>query len=282
MILTGNRNKTRATIFIKFILLTGLVLIFFTPLVSMFITSIKTRGELYVYPPIVFPEKAQWQNYISAWTMINYPKYLWNSIILAFFYTVPCIMGSAFAGYGFARFNIKANRFLFPIMLSTMMIPYMVTIIPLYLLLMKTGLVDKMSFWILWGIQGTPFLIFLFKQYFSTIPLSFEESARLDGAGRFQIFFKIMFPLVQTAVVIAAIFSFQWVWSNFLLPNLLLRGDKVNLAVKLAKGYSDVKENVLYNIGMAGILYYTLPIAILFFTLQKKFIAGLTAGGLKG
>jgi len=91
-----------------------------------------------------------------------------------------------------------------------------------------------------------------------------------------------MFPLVQTAVVIAAIFSFQWVWSNFLLPNLLLRGDKVNLAVKLAKGYSDIKENVLYNIGMAGILYYTLPIAILFFTLQKKFIAELTAGGLKG
>lgn len=282
MILTGNRNKIRATIFIKFLLLTGLVIIFFTPLVSMFITSIKTRGELYAYPPVVFPDAAQWENYVSAWTMINYPKFLWNSIILAFFYTVPCIMGSALAGYGFARFNTKANKLLFPLMLSTMMIPYMVTIIPLYLILMKTGMVNKMSFWILWGVQGTPFLIFLFKQYFSTIPLSFEESARLDGAGRFQIFFQIMFPLVQTAVVIAAIFSFQWVWSNFLLPNLLLSGDKVNLAVKLAKGYSDVKDNVLYNIGMAGIVYYTLPIAILFFTLQKKFIAGLTAGGLKG
>ncbi len=267
---------------IKLILLLVLIVIFFAPLVSMLITSIKTRGELYIYPPVFFPEKAHWENYKTAWTIINYPKYLGNSIILALFYTVPCIMGSALAGYGFARFNVRSKRILFPVMLSTMMIPYMVTVIPLYLMLMKTGLVDKMYFWILWGIPGTPFLIFLFKQYFSTIPLSFEESAMLDGAGRFQIFFRIMFPLVQTAVVIAAIFAFQWVWSDFLLPVLLLRGEKVNLAVKLATGYSDLKDNVLYNIGMAGILYYTLPIVILFFTLQKKFIAGLTAGGLKG
>jgi len=275
-------NNDRNIRILKLVILLVLVVIFFLPLFSMFITSLKTRDELYRYPPIVFPENAQWQNYITAWTMINFPKYLGNSMILAVFYTVPCILGSAFAGYGFSRFKTKANKVLFPVMLSTMMIPFMVTIIPLYLLLMKTGLVDKMFFWLLWGIPGTPFLIFLFKQYFSTIPVSFEESARLDGAGRFQIYFRIMFPLVQTAVVIAAIFAFQWVWSNFLLPTLLLRGEKVNLAVKLAVGYSDKKENVLYNIGMAGILYYTLPIAILFFTLQKRFIAGLTAGGLKG
>ncbi len=282
MFATNKISQDRTIKIVKLFFLLILVAVFFTPLISMLVTSLKTRSELYIYPPVVFPDKAQWENYRTAWTMINYPKYLVNSIILALFYTVPCIMGSALAGYGFARFNVKSNRVLFPIMLSTMMIPYMVTVIPLYLMLMKTGLVDKMYFWILWGIPGTPFLIFLFKQYFSTIPLSFEESAMLDGAGRFQIYFRIMFPLVQTAVVIAAIFAFQWVWSDFLLPVLLLRGEKVNLAVKLATGYSDIKENVLYNIGMAGILYYTLPIAILFFALQKKFIAGLTAGGLKG
>ena len=278
----GMRKQHRIIQFLKFTVLLLLVLVFFTPLVSMLVTSIKTRGELYVYPPVILPQVAQWSNYVRAWTMIDYPTHLMNSLILALFYTVPCIMGSAFAGYGFSRFKVKANKVLFPVMLSTLMIPHMVTIIPLYLLMREAGMVNRFYFWIFWGIQGTPFLIFLFKQYFSTIPMSFEESARLDGAGRFQIFFLIMFPLVQTAIVISAIFAFQWVWSDYLLPVMMLRGQKVNLAVRLATGYSDVQDNMLYNIGMAGIVYYTTPIVILFFTLQKKFISGLTAGGLKG
>lgn len=279
-----NKYKTKkvAKDLIRFLVLLAIVILYFLPFLSMFITSLKTREELYRYPPIIFAEVAQWKNYKLAWTMIDYPKHLWNSIVLTVFYTIPCVMGSAFAGYGFSRFKVKIKKYLFPVMLSTMMIPQMVTVIPLYLMLMKLEMVNKLTFWIFWGIQGTPFLIFLFKQYFSTIPVSFEESAELDGAGRFTVFFRIMFPLVQTAVVIAIIFSFQWAWSDYLLPVLLLRGDKVNLAVKLASGYSDVKDNMLYNIGMAGVVYYTLPIAIVFFMLQKKFIAGIAEGGLKG
>jgi ABC-type glycerol-3-phosphate transport system permease component len=163
-----------------------------------------------------------------------------------------------------------------------MMIPYMVTMVPLFLLISKIGLTDKRYLWILFGIQGTPFLIFLFRQYFSTVPYSFEESARIDGANRFQIFLRIMFPLVQTAVIVAAIFAVQWSWSNYLLPVLFLRGEKVTLAVKLVIGYTDQKQNILHNIGMAGIVYYTLPIVVLFFSLQKRFMSGLLAGGLKG
>ncbi|HEC61785.1 MAG TPA: carbohydrate ABC transporter permease [bacterium] len=162
------------------------------------------------------------------------------------------------------------------------MIPYMVTIIPLYLLIVKIKLVDQRWLWLLFGLQRLLFIIFLFRQYFSTIPISFEESARVEGARRFQIFFLIMFPLVQTGVVIAGIFTFQWSWSNYVMPVLFLTGEKVTLAVKLAIGYVDIKENILYNVGMAGIIYYTLPIVIIFFALQKRFIAGLLAGGLKG
>ena len=191
-------------------------------------------------------------------------------------------MGRCFSGYGFSRFKVKGRNAIFLVMLSTMMIPYMVTMIPLFLLISKIGLVDKRGLWILFGIQGIPFLIFLFRQYFSTVPFSFEESARIDGANRFQIFFRIMFPLVQTAVIIAAIFAFQWSWSNYLLPVLFLRGEKVTLAVKLVTGYTDQKQNILHNVGMAGIVYYTLPIVVVFFTLQKRFISGLLAGGLKG
>jgi len=267
---------------VRFVLLVIIVFIFFLPIVSMVVTSLKSMSELYRVPPVVFPRQPQWNNYIQAWTMISYERFFFNSVVIAVFFTVPCIMGSCFTGYGFSRFRVKGRNAIFMVMLSTMMIPYMVTMVPLYLIISKTGLIDKRALWILFGIQGLPFLIFLFRQYFSTIPFSFEESARIDGANRFQIFFRIMFPLVQTAVIIAAIFAFQWSWSNYLLPVLFLRGEKVTLAVKLATGYVDQKQNILHNIGMAGIVYYTLPIVIVFFALQRRFISGLLSGGLKG
>lgn len=267
---------------IRFVLLIAMVLVFFLPLISMLLTSLKLREELFVVPPVVFPKVPQWDNYVQAWTMIRFGKFLLNSLLLTLFYTAPCVMSSCFAGYAFSRFRIRESKGMFLLVLSTMMIPYMVTVVPLYLLVTRIGLTDKRWLWLLFGLQGAPFLIFLFRQYFSTIPASFEESARLDGAGRFQTFFYIMFPLVQTAVIIAAIFSVQWSWADFLQPTLFLRGEKLPLAVKLARGYVDQKESILYHVGMAGLLYYTAPIVILFFTLQKRFISGLLAGGLKG
>jgi multiple sugar transport system permease protein len=266
----------------KLVVLILIVVIFFLPLVSMVLTSLKTREELFVVPPVVFPRVAQWNNYVLAWTMVRFGKFLVNSVVLSAFYALPCVMASCFAGYAFSRFKVKESKGVFLLVLSTMMIPYMVTVVPLYLLVTRIGLTDKRWLWLLFGLQGAPFLIFLFRQYFSTIPVSFEESARLDGAGRFQIFFFIMFPLVQTGVIIAAIFAIQWSWADFLQPTLFLRGEKLPLAVKLARGYVDQKESILYHVGMAGLLYYTLPIIILFFSLQRRFISGLLSGGLKG
>ncbi|UCF97534.1 MAG: carbohydrate ABC transporter permease [Spirochaetaceae bacterium] len=275
-------KKQRLTKIAKLVVLVAFVFTFFLPIVSMFVTSLKSRGELYIIPPVVFPKEPKWDNYITAWTMISYERYVFNSLIISVFYTFPCVMGSCLTGYGFSRFRVKERNALFMLMLSTMMIPYMVTLVPLYLIVAKIGLTNKRILWLIWGVQGAPFLIFLFRQYFSTVPFSFEEAARIEGANRFQIFFRIMFPLVQTAVIIAAIFAFQWSWSDYLMPVLFLRAEKVNLAVKLANGYQDVKQNILQNLGMAGIVYYTAPIIIVFFALQKRFIAGLLSGGLKG
>jgi multiple sugar transport system permease protein len=276
------RSRKALVTALKLLVLIALVVIFFLPLVSMVVTSLKTRDELYRVPPVVLPQMPQWVNYVTAWIMVRFGRFLLNSILLSLFYTLPCILSSCFAGYAFSRFQVRESRGVFLLVLSTMMIPYMVTVVPLYLLVTRIGLTDKRWLWILFGLQGAPFLIFLFRQYFSTIPLSFEESARIDGANRFQIFFYIMFPLVQTAVIIAGIFAIQWSWADFLQPILFLRGEKLPLAVKLAKGYVDQKESILYHVVMAGLLYYTLPIIILFFTLQRRFISGLLSGGLKG
>jgi multiple sugar transport system permease protein len=275
-------KRERLSAGLRFLVLAILVLIIFLPLVSMLVTSLKRMDELYKIPARVLPESAVWENYGLAWTMVNFGKYLLNSIILTLMYGIPAVMSSCFAGYAFSRFQVREARTLFLLVLSTLMIPAMVTIMPLYMTMAKIGFVNQRILWLFWGIGGIPFIIFLFRQFFSTIPTSFEESARMDGAGRFQIFFTIMFPLVQTGVIVASIFAFQWSWSEFLMPVLFFSDEKSTLAVKIALGYSDVKETVLYNIGMAGILYYTLPLVILFFALQKRFVAGLLAGGLKG
>ncbi len=274
------RDRLSATL--RFIVLAIFVVAFFLPLVSMVVTSLKRMDELYRVPARILPESAVWENYTLAWTLVNFGKYLVNSIILTIMYAVPAIMSSCFAGYAFSRFQVRESRAFFLLVLSTLMIPVMVTIMPLYMVMSRVGFVNQRGLWFIWGISGIPFIIFLFRQFFSTIPASFEESARMDGAGRFQIFFTIMFPLVQTGVIVAGIFAFQWSWSEFLMPVLFLSDEKSTLAIKIAMSYADQKENVLYNIGMAGIVYYTLPLVIIFFALQKRFVAGLLAGGLKG
>ena len=275
-------QRDRLSAAFRFIVLALCVLVFFMPLISMFVTSLKRMDELYRVPAKVLPEQLLWENYERAWTMVQFGRYLLNSLLLTVMYAVPAIMSSCFAGYAFSRFQVRESKALFLVVLSTLMIPAMVTIMPLYMIMSKLQFVNQRILWFFWGLAGIPFIIFLFRQFFSTIPISFEESARMDGAGRFQIFFSIMFPLVQTGVIVAAIFAFQWSWSEFLMPVLFLSNEKSTLAVKIAMGYADMKENVLYNIGMAGIVYYTLPLVIIFFSLQKRFVAGLLSGGLKG
>ncbi len=281
MIVSTNKTR-RLWTFLRFSALLLLLVIFFLPLAGMVLTSLKQNSELYVYPPKILPKAAQWMNYATALTMINYGKFFVNSVILVVFHTVPAVLASSLIGYGFSRFRVRESKVLFFLMLSTMMIPFMVTVVPLYIMIAKTGMLDRRGFWILWGLKGTPFLIFLFRQYFSTIPAAFEEYAMIEGARKFQIYRLVMFPLVQTAVLIGTILVVQWTWSDYLLPILFLRGDKLTLAVKLARGYITYEGDLLQNVAMAGIVYYTLPIIIVFFALQRRFVAGLLSGGLKG
>jgi len=280
--IVSKRNTRGLWTFLKLCTLILLLAIFFLPLAGMVLTSLKQNSELYVYPPKIFPKVAQWVNYATALTMIDYGKFFINSVILVVFHTVPAVLASSLIGYGFSRFRVRESKVLFFLMLSTMMIPFMVTLVPLYIMIAKTGMLDRRGFWILWGLKGTPFLIFLFRQYYSTIPTAFEEYAMIEGARKFQIYRLVMFPLVQTAVLIGTILVVQWTWSDYLLPILFLRGDKLTLAVTLAKGYNTYEGDLLQNVAMAGIVYYTLPIVIVFFALQKRFVAGLLSGGLKG
>lgn len=276
------RTKRRLLLLAKYVIVLFFILVFFLPIISMFLVSLKSEAEIFDYSTGIWPQNPKWSNYVFALTSINYLRYLYNTVIVSVFYTISCTFSSAMAGYAFARFQIRETNFFFTIVLSSIMIPYIITIIPFYLLVRSLALTDKHFLWLIYGISGAPFMIYLFRQFFLTIPASFEESARIDGANRWQIFFRIMLPLVKSGTVIAAMFAFQWTWQDYIMPVLFLTAKTTTLAVKLNGAYVDVQQNILYGPLMAGVFYYIAVPVILFFIFKRQIMEGMLTGGLKG
>ncbi|MGE5528473.1 MAG: carbohydrate ABC transporter permease, partial [Patescibacteria group bacterium] len=199
-------------------LLIVLTMAFLFPFLWMIVTSLKFRTEHNEYPFHFFPRIPQWVNYIRALTWINYLKYLGNSMIVATISVGLYTFSSALVGYGFARLRAPGRNFFFVLMLSTMMLPYIVTIIPTYIMFSRLRLVDTYWLWVFWGLSGSPFSIFLYRQFFAGIPRELEESATLDGCNWFQTFYRIFLPLSGPAVAVVAVFIFQWAWGDFITP----------------------------------------------------------------
>lgn len=274
--------KRRLLLLIKYLVVLFILFLFFLPIFSMFLVSVKSEAEIFDYSTGLFPKTLKWSNYVFALTSINYLRYLWNTIFVSFLYTISCTLSSAMAGYAFARFQIRESNLFFTIVLSSIMIPYIITIIPFYLLIRNLGLTDNHFLWFIYGISGAPFMIYLYRQFFLTIPASFEESARIDGGSRWQIFFRIMLPLAKSGTIIAAMFAFQWTWQNYIMPVLFLTAETTTLAVKLNGAYVDIQQNILYGPLMAGVFYYIAVPVILFFIFKRHIMRGMLTGGLKG
>lgn len=276
------RKRRRWARIVIYTLLIGLTVAFIFPFLWMVVTSLKFRTEHNEYPFHFFPRILQWVNYVRAVTWINYPKYLGNSLSIAGISVVLYTFSSALVGYGFARLRAPGRNFLFMLMLSTMMLPYIVTIIPTYIMMNSLHLVDSYWLWVFWGLSGSPFSIFLYRQFFAGIPKELEESATLDGCNWFQTFYRIFIPLSGPAFAVVAIFIFQWAWGDFITPNMFLSDAKTTLTIKLALGYLDRAGNGWPPVQCASALMYTLPVVVLFFIAQKQIIQGVVTTGIKG
>ncbi len=276
------RVKNKLLTSSKYTVLIIILLVFFLPILSMLIVSLKSEADIFSYSNRLLPTTPKWENYVIALTKIDYLRYLLNTITISVLYMFACTLSSSMAGYAFARFPVRENKIFFGIVLSSIMIPYIITIIPFYLLIKNLALTDKHILWLIYGLGGQPFMIYLFRQFFSTIPKSFSESAIMDGAGRLQVFFRIMLPLVKSGTIITAIFAFQWTWQNYIMPSLFLSSTKTTLAVKLNGAYVDIQQNVLFGPLMAGVLYYVLVPVAIYFIFQRQIMGGLPAGGIKG
>src|SRR6266496_1087873 len=159
----------------KYILLMILVMLFFSPFVWLVVTALKTTPELAAFPIHFLPLQAQWDNFALALTMINYGAYATNSLILSTIYSILTTLTSALVGFGFARLKGKGKYPLFMVMLSTLMLPQILTVIPTYVLFARLNLIDTYWPWVLWGLGSSPYLAFLFRQFFSSIPSELEE-----------------------------------------------------------------------------------------------------------
>ncbi|MGO4179761.1 carbohydrate ABC transporter permease [Paenibacillus sp. MCAF9] len=252
------------------------------PLIWMISTSLKSGDVIFQIPPQFLPNGLHWENYSRAITEINFFVLFKNTLVITIFQLLSNVFVSAFVAYGFARFNFPGKNIWFMLVLSTIMLPGEVTMIPVFIGFSEIGWSNSILPLVVPGFfGGAPVFIFLLRQFFLSVPKDLEESAVIDGASSFTIFLKIFLPLSIPALVTIGIFSFQGSWNDLLGPLIYLNDvDKFTLTLGLSmfKGVMKVEWGPL----MAGSILALLPVLIVFFLAQKHFVEGVKLSGIKG
>lgn len=256
--------------------------VFSLPVFWVVVTSLKRGSEFSATPLRILPEVAQWSNYQLAVTLAEFPRFAWNSFVLASAYTVLVVATSSLVGYGFARHRGPGRDRLFVLVLATMMVPNIVLFVPQFVLFARLEMTNTYWPWILWALGASPFHVFLFRQFFLGFPKELEDAAEVDGAGPLRIFWQIFLPNSAPVIAASAIFAFLWVWSDYLYPILLLNDANTTLAVKLATAYRDPQGNPLQTVTMAGVVLYALPLVLVFFGAQRFIVRGIVTTGIRG
>ena len=256
-----------------------LVFVFLFPVAWVILSSFKTQAELFRYPLTIFPDNPTLENYRTAFRSGRFLQYLKNSTFVAVVSTALTVMINTMAGYALSKYRFRGRDTIFFVMIATLMIPLQVIMIPILQKEKNLGLLNT-----LWGIiippAATPTGVFLARQYMMTIPDSLIESARIDGAGEWFIFRRIVLPLAKPIVATIAIFSFMWRWNDFLWPFIVISQQrKYTLQLALSNFVGQ------YNIDWSSLLSMTViaivPMVVVFLLFQKYFIKGLSSGGVK-
>ena len=265
------------------ILLLGAVLVFF-PFAWTISTSLKTEQQTLEYPPTWIPDPVQFENYPDALTARPFGRYYANTTIITVLSVIGQVMSSAVVAYGFARFRFPGRDVLFLIVLSTLMIPFHILIIPRFILFKYLGWLDTFLPLIVPNFFGGAFSIFLLRQYFLTIPLDLDEAAKMDGANSFQRFTRIILPLARPALGAVAVFEFMSTWNDFFGPLIYLSSDRnYTISIGLAAFRNDYFT--AWHLYMAAAAVALLVPLAVFFLAQKYFISGVAltgSGGSKG
>ncbi|MBM7711162.1 carbohydrate ABC transporter permease [Enterococcus xiangfangensis] len=270
------RNVNR--IFVHLLLILGSVMMVF-PFIWMIITSLKTKTEAIKIPPAFFPEVPQWENYKRIFEIFPFGNFYLNTFVTTLMIVVVQTFLCALAAYAFARLHFPFRNALFILLLSILMVPGQIFLIPQYLLIQKLGLINTIPALFLPGLFSA-FGTFLLRQFFMTIPKEVEEAAIIDGCSRIRIFFTIILPLSKSALISQGIFALLYGWNSLLWPLIINTStDKMTLTSGLATLNGQYGAD--YPLMMAGSFLACIPLIIVFLIFQKQFIEGIALSGGK-
>ena len=263
-----------------YVLLVAFALLFFTPFVWSISTSFKTLPDSAFFNLI--PDPFTTDAWRSVWNDYDFKRYALNSFFLALVVTLLNLFLASLGGYAFARLRFPGREVLFVLILGTLMIPDQLRLIPVFVMLTNWHLIGNFSGYILINLV-TAVNLFFMRQYFLTIPRDFEEAAKLDGAGYFKTFWRIMLPLAGPAIAALAILQFQGTWNDFFWPLILFgQGNEHLYTMQLGLAQLTLTYQTLWPQLMAGSLIAIAPILLIFLVFQRFFVSGVTAAGIKG
>ncbi len=273
---------------LKYALLITLAASFAFPLFWMVSSALKSDSQIYTVPPVLIPIPAHWNNFVDGWTRLPFTLYTLNSLVR---YTIPVtiltVVSSTIVAYGFAKLRWPGRDVFFWLCMMTMMIPWQVTMVPLFITYKQLGWLNSYKPLVVSAFFGHAYFIFLLRQFLLTIPEELSDAARIDGASEWGILWRILLPLAKPALAVVALFRFVWAWNDYLGPLIYLSNERL---YPLALGVQQL-QRMATGMGTTGNAYphlmavstiVALPIIVCFFVAQRTFIEGISLTGLKG
>ena len=257
-----------------------LCVIFLVPILWVFFSSFKSASELFVWPPTLVGSNPTLNNYTTALQQGNFDVFFLNTAFVSIMATFLTVVVNVMSGYAFAKYDFKGKKILFVLVMATLMVPLEVIMIPIFKVIVGTGLYDS-----LWGLIipaiASPTAVFLIRQYYMSISSAYMEAARIDGASVWGIFMRIMLPMAKPVISVLCIFSFMWRWNDYLWPKLVITSKEL-YTIQLALANYSGEYSVDWNSLLAMSVVSMIPVLIVFVALQRHIIGGVTAGGVKG
>ncbi|MEX2534532.1 MAG: carbohydrate ABC transporter permease [Trueperaceae bacterium] len=275
---TARERRTKILGHLALILLSA---VFMMPLVWAVTTSLKSLDQVFAIPPQWIPHPAEWGNYIRLFEVAPFARFFLNSLVLVLFNVLGQVLAVSLVAFGFSRLRFPGRNVLFILMLSTLMLPYYVTLIPTFVLFNFFGWIDTYLPLIVPAFTGSSFLIFLVRQYMMTLPLQLDDAARIDGCNNLQLYWHVILPLSAPALTVVVVFTVVDVWNDFFGP-LIYLSDTQNYTLSLGLVLLQGQRETDWPLLMAATVISIIPLLILYFFAQKQLIGGIASVGIKG
>jgi len=283
-LVAGRRfNSRRRATLVSIVLLTLGAAVIMVPFFWMISTALKAQGNLYLYPPQWIPDPLVWSNFREVWNTVPFATFARNTAVIVTLVMIGTLLSCSFSAYGFARLRAPGRDLIFMIVLATMMLPGAVTLVPTYIAFNKLGWINSIRPLVVPAFFGSPFYIFMLRQFYLSIPKELEESGRIDGASSFRIWWDVMLPLTKPALATVAVFTFFATYNDFFGP-LIYLNDQSKQTIAVGLSYFTGSRNVgpQMHLLMAMTILSTIPSLIVFLFAQRYFVQSIVTTGLKG